>query len=101
MRFIFFFMVYGAAVFVGFFARQRYDEWMFRKPHMQQRLRVFAAEIFSDPDPVGTTDYLPPSTTDQLALSPRATAQYLEELAASGAAASDLEPGVGDVPQGR
>ena len=81
MRFLLFLMLYGAALALGFVLRGRYDVWMYSKTHMQQRMRVFAAQVFNDPDPVGITDYLPPSTTDHLALSPSATEVWLQQTA--------------------
>lgn len=81
MRFLLFLMLYAAALALGFIGRGRYDAWMYSKTHMQQRMRVFAAQVFNDPDPVGITDYLPPSTTDQLALSPSATEAWLQQAA--------------------
>ena len=81
MRFLLFLMLYAAALALGFVLRGRYDVWMYSKTHMQQRMRVFAAQVFNDPDPVGITDYLPPSTTDHLALSPSATEAWLQEAA--------------------
>ena len=81
MRFFLFLMLYVVALGLGFTLRGRYDAWMYRKIHMQQRLRVFAAQVFKDPDPVGVTDYLPPPTTDNLALSPSATEAWLQEAA--------------------
>lgn len=81
MRALLFLMLYGVALSLGFVLRGRYDVWMYRKIHMQQRLRVFAAQVFKDPDPVGVTDYLPPPTTDNLALSPSATEAWLQQAA--------------------
>ena len=85
MRFFFFLALYVVALGLGFVLRGRYDHWMYRKTHMQQRLRVFAAQVYGDPDPVGITDFLPPSTTDNLALSPAATEAWLAQ-------ASDMAP---------
>ena len=73
MRFLMFLALYGIAFLIGFVARGRFDTWMYLKPHMQQRIRVFAAEVEGDPDPVGVTDFLPPSTVDNYAFSPRQT----------------------------
>lgn len=81
MRALLFLMLYAVAFSLGFVMRGRYDTWMYRKTHMQQRLRVFAAQVFKDPDPVGVTDYLPPPTTDNLALSPSATEAWLQQAA--------------------
>ena len=86
------FLLFYAFVFLlGFAARGRFDTWMNCKPHMQKRMRVFAQQVLDDPDPVGVTDYLPPATLDQLALSPRATDDWLASLVEQGPVEDDDE----------
>ena len=77
MRLLMFLVLYAIAFLFGFVGRGRFDTWMYLKPHMQQRIRVFAAEVEGDPDPVGVNDFLPPSTTDNYAFSPRQTEALL------------------------
>ena len=97
MRVLSFFLVYLVVFILGFVCRARFDIWMYRKPHMQQRIRVFAAQVFDDPDPVGVTDYLPPPTTDSLAMSPAATEAWLQQVSDY---VPDAEPDYDDAGSG-
>ena len=81
MRLILYLAYYALAMLLGFVVRQRYDRWIYGRAHMQQRLRLFALEVAADREAVGTTLYFPPSTTDNLALSPRATDAWLRGYA--------------------
>ena len=81
MRLFLYLAYYALAMLLGFVLRQRYDRWMYGRAHMQQRLRLFALEVAADREAVGTTLYFPPSTTDNLALSPRATDAWLRGYA--------------------
>ena len=85
-------VVYVLAIGVGFLLRGRYDVWIFSKHHMQQRYRVFAAEVISDPDPVGQTLYFPPLTTDHYALSAARTRAWLQEYSALAEPEPGLDP---------
>ena len=70
-RFFLFILYYVIAFCLGFAVRARYDGWMYAKPHMQSRLRIFSQELMLyDPDPVPEAEqelFFPPSTTDPLA----------------------------------
>ena len=69
-RFLLFILYYVLAFALGFAIRGRYDAWMYGKPHMQARLRVFAQEaMLYDPDDPDAEeeDFFPPATTDPLA----------------------------------
>ena len=81
MRLFLYLAYYALAMLLGFVLRQRYDRWMYGRAHMQQRLRLFALEVAADREAVGATLYFPPSTTDNLALSPRATDAWLRGYA--------------------
>lgn len=81
MRLFLYLAYYALALLLGFVLRQRYDRWMYGRAHMQQRLRLFALEVAADREAVGATLYFPPSTTDNLALSPRAAGAWLRGYA--------------------
>ena len=68
-RLLLFLMFYGISFFLGFAVRARYDAWMYAKPHMQGRLRVFAQELtlYDLDQEAEAEDFFPPSTTDPLA----------------------------------
>ena len=81
-RFLLFIVFYVLAVAVGFALRTRYDAWMYGKPHMQARLRVFAQEVtLYDPDDpeAEEEDFYPPSTTDPLAFNQQQAIRAVRE----------------------
>ena len=78
MRGLVLLVVYVLAIGVGFLLRGRYDDWIFSKHHMQQRYRVFAAEVISDPDPVGETLYFPTAHNRSLCAQRRAHPRVVE-----------------------
>ena len=70
MRLLLYLFYYVLALGMGFVLRQRYDNWMWSKPHQQQRLRTFCEQVAADPDPDPAVFYVPPPTTDNFALFP-------------------------------
>ena len=70
MRLLLFLAYYGIAFLMGFMLRARFDVWMYAKPHMQQRLVVWAADTVAYVEQGGTQTLLPPDTTDAEAFSP-------------------------------
>lgn len=70
MRLLLFLLYYGIAFLMGFVIRARFDTWMYSKPHMQERLVVWAADTVSYVDDGGQGPVLPPETTDAEAFSP-------------------------------
>lgn len=68
MRSLLILFYYAIAVLLGFYLRGRYDELMYKTPHCQRRLRLWARWVCSPaagPDPV-----LPPSTIESHAFQP-------------------------------
>ena len=70
MRLLLFLLYYGIAFLMGFVIRARFDAWMYAKPHMQQRLVVWAADAVTYVEQGGADTLLPPDTTDAEAFSP-------------------------------
>lgn len=70
MRLLLFLLYYGIAFLMGFVIRARFDAWMYSKPHMQERLVVWAADTVSYVESGGRGPVLPPETTDAEAFSP-------------------------------
>ena len=70
MRLLLFLLYYGIAFLMGFVIRARFDAWMYAKPHMQQRLVIWAADAVTYVEQGGTDTLLPPETTDAEAFSP-------------------------------
>ena len=70
MRLLLYVFYYLLALAMGFVLRQKYDAWMWSKPHQQLRLRTFCARVVEDDDAEMSRWYVPPSTTDNFALFP-------------------------------
>ena len=47
MRLLLFLLYYGIAFLMGFVIRARFDTWMYSKPHMQERLVIWASDTVS------------------------------------------------------
>ena len=98
MRLLLFLLYYALAVLLGFMLRGRFDAWVYRRRHMQQRLVVWAADVVTYVERGGDDVLLPPSTLDAEAWSPRAaraagaSAARFPEDAAGGAAPSPSDP---------
>ena len=70
MRLLLFLLYYAIAFLMGFVIRARFDTWMYSKPHMQERLVIWAADTVTYIDSGGPGPVLPPETTDAEAFSP-------------------------------
>ena len=81
MRVLLFVLYYLIALVVGFSLRSVYDRWMYQKPHMQARLRVFSQElVMYDPAEDGDDEmFCPPGTLDAFAINPQGALQACED----------------------
>ena len=70
MRLLLFLLYYGIAFLMGFVLRARFDTWMYSKPHMQDRLVIWAEDTVKYVESGGGGPVLPPETTDAEAFSP-------------------------------
>ena len=64
MRLLLFVLYYGLAVLLGFTLRGRFDAAIYRRPHMQRRLVVWAADVVTYYEQGGDELVFPPSTLD-------------------------------------
>ena len=71
MRLLMILFYYAVAFLLGFYARGRYDEFIYRTPHMQRRLRRWADYVVA-PAPESAI-VLPLSTLDAPAFQPEQT----------------------------
>ncbi len=104
MRLLLFLLYYGIAFLMGFVIRARFDTWMYSKPHMQERLVIWASDTVSYVESGGPGPVLPPETTDAEAFSPVLGQTRIGGLARRGgageAAAEAVPEGLaGDEPQ--
>ena len=98
MRLLLFLLYYGIAFLMGFVVRARFDTWMYSKPHMQERLVVWAADTVTYVEGGGPGPVLPPETTDAEAFSPVIGQTRVGRLARGGASG---EARAEAVPEGR
>ncbi len=98
MRVMLFLGYYGLAMLFGFLLRGRFDQWMYAKPHMQERLIVWAADAVSHVEQGGEDPLVVPLTVDPPAWSPvmRATplGRFVRAAADPGRAVPDASPPV-------
>ena len=95
MRLLLFLLYYAIAFLMGFVIRARFDTWMYSKPHMQERLVIWAADTVTYVENGGPGPVLPPETTDADAFSPVLGQTRVGRLArggASGAANAEAVP---------
>ena len=109
MRLLLFLGYYGIALLMGFVLRARFDAWMYAKPHMQERLVVWSADVVALVDSGEAIDgpLLPPETTDAVAFSPVVGETRLgrlvrrgERAGSGGTAAGGSAAGAGGVAAG-
>lgn len=98
MRLLLFLLYYGIAFLMGFVVRARFDTWMYSKPHMQERLVVWAADTVTYVEGGGPGPVLPPETTDAEAFSPVIGQTRVGRFARGGASG---EARAEAVPEGR
>ncbi len=96
MRLLLFLLYYAIAFLMGFVIRARFDTWMYSKPHMQERLVIWAADTVTYIDSGGPGPVLPPETTDAEAFSPVLGQTRIGRLARTGGG----EPAAEAVPEG-
>jgi len=85
MRLLLFLLYYGIAFLMGFVIRARFDTWMYSKPHMQERLVIWAQDTVTYVESGGPGPILPPETTDSEAFSPVLGQTRVGRLARPGA----------------
>ena len=96
MRLLLFLLYYAIAFLMGFVIRARFDTWMYSKPHMQERLVIWAADTVTYIDSGGPGPVLPPETTDAEAFSPVLGQTRIGRLARTDGG----EPAAEAVPEG-
>jgi hypothetical protein len=94
MRLLLFLLYYGIAFLMGFVIRARFDTWMYSKPHMQERLVIWAADTVTYVEGGGPGPVLPPETTDADAFSPVLGQTRVGRLARRGASDGNADEAV-------
>ena len=101
MRLLLFLLYYAIAFLMGFVVRARFDAWMYAKPHMQERLVMWAADTVAYVEQGGGSGpVLPPETTDAEAFSP-VLGQMRTGTARGRAGGAEPVPEGADRPQSR